>query len=175
MRRAAATISAAAAGLAFGPVAHAHVTAVPTFVTAGQRQTITLVAPNERQARMTGFSVTVPDGLSIVDAPASDGGWPGTFEEATATWAGCCVAPGAIASFTVALEASGDPGDVRLDVDQHYPDGQKVRWPVALTVLPGEKSSSSLGVVLLVAALGLVLTVGLVLLAWRRVGSAPTP
>lgn len=156
------------AALALSGAANAHVTSVPTFVTAGQRETITFVAPNERQVGMNGFTVTVPSGLTITATPPSDGGWEGTARGSTASWSGCCVAGGRIASFSLGIEAGAEPGDVSLDVRQLYPGDAEVRWPVPLTVLPGGESSSSLGTVLLVAVLGLVVTVGLVLVAWLR-------
>jgi uncharacterized protein YcnI len=154
--------------LAQSGVAAAHVTAVPTFVAAGDPETVTFVAPNEREAAMRGFMVTVPAGLSIVDTPASDGGWPGTVRGATASWSGCCVAPGSVASFSLGLEASAEPGAASLEVVQLYPDGEQVRWAVPLTVLPGETSSGSLFGALLVAAVGLLVTVGVVVFAWLR-------
>ena len=43
-----------------------------------------------------------------------------------------------------------------------------MRWPVPLTVLPGDEESAGIGTVLLVALVGLVVTVGLVVLVWRR-------
>lgn len=167
MRRAIALLVAVASLVGTGTAA-AHVTPVPTFVTQGQREAITLVAPNEREARMDGLSVTVPPGLSIVAASRSDGGWTGTVQGRTASWSGCCVAPGVVGSFPLTLIASGEPGDVSLAIRQRYPDGEHVRWKVPLTVLPGEKSEGSLGTVLLVALVGLVVTVGLVVLLWLR-------
>ena len=53
--------------------ATAHPSVVPTSVTAGQRGTVTFVAPNdERQVRQTGFSVTVAPQLEIVAAEVAD-------------------------------------------------------------------------------------------------------
>jgi hypothetical protein len=141
---------------------------VPTFVTAGERGTVTFVAPNERQTPQTGFSVTVPPELEIVAGGASDVGWRSTVRGSTASWSGCCLAPGAVASFSVELLASEEPGDVGVEVRQLYPDGEHVRWPLPLTVLPGDEESAGVGTVLLVSLVGLVVTVGLVVLVWRR-------
>jgi uncharacterized protein YcnI len=161
-------VGAVVVALAQSGVAAAHVTAVPTFVAAGERQTVTLVAPNEREAAMSGLTVTVPSGLAIADAAVSDTGWEGAVRGATASWSGCCVAPGSVASFSLGLEASGEPGAASLEVVQLYPDGEQVRWPVPLTVIPGETSSGSLVGALLVAAVGLLVTVGVVVFAWLR-------
>ena len=167
MRRRAAALCATLALLA-APTAAAHPTVVPTSVTAGQRGTVTFVAPNERQERQTGFAVTVAPPLEIVAAEASDLGWRGTVRSSTATWSGCCVPPGDVASFTLELQATDEPGDVQLEARQLYPNGEQVRWPLTLTVLPGREEASSALTVLLVAGLGLVFTVGLVVLLWLR-------
>lgn len=152
--------------------AAAHPSVVPTSVTAGQRGTVTFVAPNdERQVRQTGFSVTVAPQLEIVAAEVADVGWQGTVRGSTATWSGCCIPPGGLASFTLELQAADEPGDVRLEARQLYADGGRVRWPLTLTVLPGREESGSALTVLLVAGIGLVFTVGLVLLVWLRRGS----
>jgi hypothetical protein len=166
--RPAAVLCATLALLAWAGAVRAHPTVAPTFVTAGGRGTVTFVAPNERQTPQTGFSVTVPPELEIMAGGASDVGWPGTVRGSTASWSGCCVAPGAVASFSVDVRAANAPGDVRVEVRQLYPNGERVRWPLPLTVLPGEKQSGSALTVLLVAGLGLVVTVGLVVLVWRR-------
>jgi len=169
VRLAAATALTAATALVVVAQAGAHVTAVPTFVTSGQRATITLVAPNERQVPMSALVVIVPPGVSIVEAvPPGDGWKPMVFED-TASWSGGSLAAGAVTSFSVVLEASGDPGDVTLETHQHYPDGGHVRWDVPFTILPGPESSGSTGAVLfVVGAIGLLLiaTVGAVI--WLR-------
>jgi uncharacterized protein YcnI len=170
VRRGAAVFCASFALLA-APAASAHPTVVPTSVTAGQRGTVTFVAPNERQVRQTGFAVTVAPELEIVAAADSDVGWSGSVRGSTATWSGCCVPPGDVASFSLELQAADAPGDVRLEL---YPNGERVRWPLTVTVLPAREESSSALTVLLVAGIGLVVTVGLVVLLWlRRAPAAP--
>ena len=174
MRRRAAALCATLALLA-APAAAAHPSVVPTSVTAGQRGTVTFVAPNdERQVRQTGFAVTVAPPLEIVAAEASDVGWRGIVRGSTATWSGCCIPPGGLASFTLELQAADEPGDVRLEVRQLYADGGRVRWPLTLTVLPGPEESGSALTVLLVAGIGLIVTVSLVLLLWLRRASPGT-
>lgn len=168
MRRGIAVSLATIASIALTGTSTAHVSPVPTFVNAGERQTITLVAPNEREARMNGLAVTAPAGVSILDATPSDRGWPAVVREGTATWEGCCVPPGAVGSFSVELVASGEPRGVTLDVEQRYPDGERTRWPVQVVVLPAPKSSGSVTTALAVGALGLLVTVGVVGFAWLR-------
>lgn len=156
------------ASIALQGAAQAHVTPTPTFVYSGRRETITLVVPNEREVRMNGLAVTAPSGAAILDVGASDKGWPGTLSGATASWKGCCVAPGAVASFVLDLEASGEPRSVTLRVRQLYPDGEQADWPVQIAVLPAPRKPGSLTTTLAVGVLGLVVTVGVVVLAWLR-------
>jgi hypothetical protein len=66
------------------------------------------------------------------------------------------------------LVADGEPRSAILDVRQLYPDGRSVRWPVRLAVLPAPQQSGSLTTTLAVGALGLVVTLGVVGLAWLR-------
>jgi uncharacterized protein YcnI len=168
VRLAAAVALTAAIALAFVAPVGAHVTAVPTFVTAGQRETVTLVAPNERQETMTGLSVTVPARLSIVEAVPPGAGWEGVVEDETATWTGGRLVAGRTSSFSLVLEATGEPGDVTLETHQHYPDGGHVRWDVPFTILPGTDSSRSLGTALVVGVLGLVVIATLAVVVWLR-------
>ena len=171
MRRPAAALGATLSVLAGPATAGAHPIVVPAFVTAGQRENVTFEVPNERQARQTGFSVTVPPELEIVAAGDSDGGWPGTV--AARPRAGR-VAVSRTARPRASRSSSGRrtrPGDVHVEVRQLYPDGQRVRWPLPLTVLPGAKESGSALTVLLVGGLGLVVTVGLVVLLSAPRGS----
>jgi len=154
--------------------AQAHVLPAPTFVHSGEQQTITLAGENERRERMNGLSVTVPAGVTILGASESGRGWPATVGEDEASWTGCCLAPGSIGSFALELVADGEPRSVTLDVRQLYPDGRSVRWPVALAVLPAPQPSGSLATTLAVGAVGLVVTLGVVGLAWLR-RSRPSP
>jgi hypothetical protein len=53
-------------------------------------------------------------------------------------------------------------------MEQHYPDGGVVRWPVPLTVVPADEPAQQLGLAL-VAGIGLLLALALVgVLLWRR-------
>ena len=169
MRLTAAAALTVAATLALAAPALAHVTAVPTFLGAGQRGAVTLVAPNEREEAMTGLSITVPTGLSIVEAVPPGAGWQGAVEGATATWTGGSLPAGTVSSFSLVLDASGDPGDVTLDTRQLYPGDEEVRWPVAFTILPGSGSAGSSSTVLVVVmAIGLLLIATLGAVVWLR-------
>jgi hypothetical protein len=166
--RLAAAAGAAVVTLVLADAAAAHVTASPSFVTVGQRETVTLVAPNEREEAMTGLSVTVPAGLSIAEAVPPGGGWEGAVDGSTATWTEGSLAAGAVTSFSFVLEASGEPGSLTLETVQLYPGGARVPWPVVLTILPGAGSSGSLGTALVVGSLGLLVLATLGGVVWLR-------
>ena len=116
---------------------------------------------------------TVAPQLEIVAAEVADVGWRGSVRGSTATWSGCCIPPGGLASFTLELQAADEPGDVRLVARQLYADGGRVPWPLTLTILPGREEPGSVLTVLLVAGIGLVVTVGLVVLLWLRKTRVP--
>ncbi len=116
--------------------AAAHVTTMPSFITADGTTSLSLTGPNERGEPMTGFAVTVPAELRIVEAQPM-GAWRGDVDGRTATWTGGSLAPEAEATFTLQLEASVEPGTLKLEAEQLYSGGAVVRWPIALTVVPG--------------------------------------
>jgi uncharacterized protein YcnI len=158
--------AAAVTALLVAPPAGAHVAVTPTFLESGRAGTIELSGPNERDAPMTGFAVTVPAGLELLHANAAEG-WLESVERATAVWSGGSLAPGAEATFAVHLSASAEPGPVELEVEQRYADGV-VRWPVTLTVVPASGSSSQTGRLLIVIGLiGALALVAIGVLAWR--------
>jgi uncharacterized protein YcnI len=156
-----------AALLAAAP-AGAHVLAQPPYVTQNEVDTISLDAPNERAAPMTGFVVVVPAGIELVHAHGPAPPWTATFSGSKATWSGSSLAPGAWASFGVVLEAKAEPGSVELRAEQLYGDGSVVRWPVSLTVLPSKDTSSyGLRLAAVIGLIGLLVVVVVVVLAWR--------
>jgi len=116
--------------------AAAHVTLTPSFLAADSTTSLRLSGPNERGEPMTGFAVTVPTGLRIVEAHPM-GAWRSEVDGRTATWSGGSLTPEAEATFTLQLEASVEPGTLKLEAEQLYPGGAVVRWPIALTVVPG--------------------------------------
>jgi uncharacterized protein YcnI len=150
--------------------AAAHVTVEPPFLYAQGTQRLALSAPNERNAPMTGFSATVPDGVRVVHAhPAS--GWESEVTGSTATWLGGSVEPGEEATFELELEAFAQPGPVEIEAVQQYPDDTVVPWRVALTLVPGSVVESGVArwqVAIFVAALGLLVLATIVFAARRR-------
>ena len=168
MRHALLAACAALVTLASAGPASAHVVPQPQFLASGEAGTLALAGPNERDETMTGLSVTVPEGLHILRAEDT-GDWTATVDERTAIWAGGRLEPMVEASFELELDVSAEPGTVTLATTQLYPDGETVDWPVSLTIVPGAGGSDqNLGWALVAAAAGLVLTVGVVLVLWRR-------
>jgi len=148
--------------------ASAHVVATPGFLASGSSESITFSAPNERDDPMTGFSLSVPAGLEIVHAHAVTG-WDESMDDSTATWSGGPLAPNTELGFGMTLKADVEPGVVELQAQQLYADGSGVSWPVALTITPGEESSSqNLAVAGVVALIGVLALVAIAMLAWRR-------
>lgn len=150
-----------------GPGA-AHVVATPPFVPSGSSESVTFSGPNERDAPMTAFALTVPAGLEIEHAHETEG-WEESIDGLTASWLGGPLAPNDEIDFGVTLAAEVDPGVVQLDAVQQYPDGSTVSWPVALTITPAEEGpSQNLALAGVVGLIGVLAVVAVALLAWRR-------
>lgn len=163
---------AAVAALVLVPIAVAHVVVNPGFVESGGTRTIELTGPNERDAPMTGFSVLVPEGLSIVHAHGPEG-WEASVTGQSATWKGGTLAAGAEATFGLVLDVSAEPGTVELALEQRYRDGV-VRWPVSLTVTPAaERPSENLALAGVVGLMGVLALAAVGLLVWRRRADSP--
>ncbi len=162
-------ISACSALLAAGS-AGAHIDATPAFLEANASGLISLTVHNDRQAPMDGFAIVAPAELRIDDIGALEG-WEGSVDETTATWTGGSLPAAQAETFGVVVEAPPDPGTVSLRAEQRYPDGEVVSWPVALTVVPGDESSTPAYVWVLVGGVGLLVLTG-VALAWKRRGQA---
>jgi len=159
--------------LALVSPAAAHVVVTPTFLAAGRSETIDLSVPNERDAPMTGFSLSVPSGFEVVHAHPAEG-WNETSDPATATWTGGAVASGGVATFRLELETPPTPGVVELQAVQRYNDGAVVRWPVSFTVTPAEETpSQNLALAGVVGLIGMLVVIGVVALAWRRRSDEP--
>ena len=122
--------------LLLAPSAAGHVTPTPSFITADATTSLRLSGPNERGEPMTAFVVTVPDGFRISQA-GSDESWQVKVEGTIATWSGGSLASASEATFTLAIVSPPDPGAVTLEAEQLYAGGAAVRWPIALTVVPG--------------------------------------
>ena len=160
--------NAVAAALVLAASASAHVVAQPSYIATGESSTLELRGPNERDAPMTGFSVSVPSGVEILHAHPVDG-WEEAIEGQTATWNGGSLAANSEQTFRLELETSVEPGIVALEVEQLYDGGEVVRWPVSLTVVPSAESpSQNLGLAAVVGLIGLLAVAAVAVLAWRR-------
>jgi uncharacterized protein YcnI len=129
----------AAAGLlalaATAPAA-AHVIPQPAYLTSGVETTITFAAPNERPPHaMTSLTLTAPEGIAVTRVSPPPGWWL-SIAGRTATWRRGAAAKAA-GPFRIAATTSSAPGTVTFHAAQRYDDGGVVRWPVALTILPG--------------------------------------
>jgi uncharacterized protein YcnI len=160
-------ISVCSALLLAAPAA-AHVIAQPAFLPSGSSASISFSGPNERDAPMTGFSLTTPNGVVLEHAHEVDG-WDESLQGSTATWTGGALAPDIEATFGATVKAEAAPGVVRLTAEQRYDDGSVVSWPVALTITPAEDSpSQNLALAGVVGLLGLLVVVAIAMVAWRR-------
>lgn len=117
---------------------------------------------------MTSFAVTVPTGFEIRHAHGGEG-WSATIDGSTATWTGGSIAARSTTTFGVVLKADRSPGAVTLQAEEGYGGGEVVRWPVALTVVPGAASpSQNVALAVVVALLGMLMVMAVV------AGLAPT-
>jgi hypothetical protein len=156
--------------------AAAPLTTEPSFVAAGSRERLVLTVHNDRDETMTGFRLTVPEGLRILGAGGDDD-WNGTFERGSATWTGGALPPLEPVTFEVEVEASGvEPAVVELRGEQLYADDESTTWPVPLTVVPsGDETEASLDTpaIALLSILGLLVVATFGLVVWQRRRSAP--
>jgi hypothetical protein len=121
--------------LALAAPAGAHVDATPAFLSTNAVSTLSLTGHTDREVAMTGFSVTVPTGVRILEAlPLA--GWRASLDGETATWDGGNLAGAGDATFELELDVSAPAGPLELEVEQLYPEGDVVGWPVRLTVTP---------------------------------------
>jgi hypothetical protein len=160
-------------GLLLAESAAAHLTAEPAFLAVGSTQRIVLTVHNDRDATMTGFSLTVPEGFRIHTA-GGDESWNHVVEGATASWADGSLAAFRPTTLEVELEASGvAPGPVVLRGDQLYADDETVSWPVTLTVVPaggstGEVETVGPTAIVILVVLGLLVVGTFALVFWQR-------
>jgi hypothetical protein len=154
-------------GLALAGSADAHVDAIPAFLPASGTESLSLTVHNDIEETMTSFAVTVPPGFGVGEVGDVEG-WSAAIDGRTATWAGGSLAFETAETFTLTLEAPAEPGAVTLDAEQRYPGDRSLRWPVDLTVVPADETSSS-GWVWVVVAVGAgVLALAGVAILWRR-------
>jgi len=161
----------AAGALVLAAPAGAHLTLRPPSLTTGEEVLLTIDLPNERQAAMTGASLSAPSGVELLEAPQA-GGWTGVVSGNEARWSGGSVSPGAVATFTVRVRATGEPGPAAFAAEQVYDDGESVGWQTTVTVLPPPappvRSEQHLGRAVVAGLLGLVLVVASLALLHRR-------
>jgi uncharacterized protein YcnI len=166
------SVCSALALLLAAPAA-AHVVASPTFLPSKSSESISFEVPNERDDPMTSFTLTPPEGLRIEHVHPADGWNAALVDGTTALWSGGSLAASANATFGVTLEADVDPGVVTLQAKQLYDSGAVVEWPVALTVTPAEQApSENIALAGVVGLIGVLVVVGVVVLAFRRRPSA---
>ena len=157
--------------LAVAEPAGAHIGADPAFLREGETEAVSLVPHNDRALPMTGFAVTLPDGLRVVTVDTPPGWNPPNPADVTAdstvAWTGGTLPADEATNFILRLEASAEPGTVSLRAEQRYPDGRVVRSPVALTVVPGDEEPSNAYAWAVVIGFGVLVFAGIGLVARR--------
>ena len=132
MRRAVALLSVVAwITVLAPPSASAHLSAEPAFVAAGSKERIVLTVHNDREATMTGFRLTVPEGFRI-HGTGGDGSSNEAVDGAgaTASWTEGSLAAFRPTTFEVDVEATGVDvdGDLVAVLDQcDQPAGGRLR------------------------------------------------
>jgi uncharacterized protein YcnI len=141
----------------------AHVTITPTYVEADTTSTIRFETPNERPPHATiSLSIEAPPGVAF-SREAPPPGWKVDVQTTRVEWSGGHIEGVRTVAFPIRVLARTRAGNQTFRAVQRYDDGQEVRWPATLSVLPaeGEKAPSQhLGRALAAAAAGLVLLVG---------------
>jgi hypothetical protein len=167
-RTSAARIAALGAGaaLVLAGRADAHVTISPTYVEADTTSTIRFETPNERPPHATvGLVIDAPPGVAFESAPVPPG-WKLDVQTTRVRWTGGRIEGVRTVAFPIRVLARTRAGNQIFRAVQSYDDGQQVRWPATLSVLPaeGDKAPSQhLGRALAAGAAGLLLLVGSVL------------
>jgi hypothetical protein len=175
--RLAATAGAALGALTIATPALAHVTVKPPFLATGEKVSLTLDVPNERDGHpMTVFSLHVPDGMRVTGGETRNG-WIPSVEGQNIRWRGGSLAPTATTTFVAHVVGPDYTGTAELFATQGYDDGAETSWPIAMTITPSETSTAggdkqNLGTALLVGAVGLFLILGS-LLVLRRYRTRP--
>ena len=164
------------AGLALvlsGP-AGAHLSVEPGSIEEGGKQRLVLTVHNDRDEPMTGFTLRAPAGVLILGTGGASG-WNEVVDDTgeSATWSGSTLAPNTPVTLEVDLEAATvEPGPAELQGDQLYADGQSVRWPVTLTVLPAGGAVDGGAIdgtaIAILSGIGLILVATLLLVARQR-------
>jgi hypothetical protein len=141
----------------------AHVTISPTYVEADKTATIRFETPNERPPHATvGLVIEAPPGVAFESAPAPPG-WKLELQTTRATWTGGRIVGVRTVAFPIRVLARTRAGNQTFRAVQSYDDGEQVRWPAALSVLPAagnDAPSQHVGRALAAGAVGLLLLVG---------------
>jgi len=160
-------------GFAAPESAFAHVTISPTYVEADKTATIRFETPNERPPHATvGLVIEAPPGVAFQSAPAPPG-WKLELQTTRVQWSGGHIEGVRTVAFPIRVLARTRAGNQTFRAVQSYDDGQQVRWPATLSVLPAEGDtapSQHFGRALAAGAAGLLLLAGsfLVLRLLRR-------
>ena len=162
---------AIAGALALAAPAGAHLTLRPPSLTTGEDVLLTIDLPNEREAAMTGASLSLPSGVELLEAPSA-GGWTGVVDGNEARWSGGRLAPGGVASFTVRVRVTAEPGSAAFGAEQLYDDGETVGWQTTVSVLPPSvapaRAQQHLGRAVVAGLVGLALVGGSLAFLHRR-------
>ncbi len=141
----------------------------PTYVEADTASTITIETPNERPPHATVSLVSdAPPGVSFSAADPPPG-WTLEVDTTRAEWSGGRIEGTRTVGFPIRVLARTRAGNQTFRAAQRYDDGEEVRWPATLSVLPAEGAdapSQHLGRALAAAAAG-ILVLGLSLLVLR--------
>ena len=145
----------------------------PTYVEAGRTATIRFETPNERPPHATvAVAIDAPPGVAFSRADPPPG-WKVDVRTTHVEWSGGQIDGARTVAFPIRVLARTRAGNQTFRAVQRYDDGQEVRWPATLSVLPAEGDeapSQHLGRALAAGAAGLLLLVGsfLVLRLLRR-------
>ncbi len=135
----------------------------PTYVEADKKATIRFETPNERPPHATvGLVIEAPPGVAFESAPAPPG-WKLELQTTRATWTGGRIEGVRTVAFPIRVLARTRAGNQTFRAVQSYDDGEQVRWPAALSVLPAagnDAPSQHFGRALAAGAVGLLLLLG---------------
>lgn len=125
--------------------------------------TIRFETPNERAAHVTiSLTIEAPPGVAF-SRVAPPRGWTLDLTTTRARWSGGAIQGGHTIGFPVRVLARTRPGNQVFRAVQRYEDGEQVRWPATLSVLPStgaQASSRHRGMALAAGVAGLVVLAG---------------
>jgi uncharacterized protein YcnI len=155
--------------------ARAHIFPAPPFVEANTPTTVSFATPNERADHATtSLELTTPSGVELSALPPPPG-WQADVTPQRVRWSGGSIVGTSTVSFPVTVTARTPAGPVTFSAVQGYDDGEAVRWPTRLTVLPATAADAPpqhLRRALVAGAIGLVV-IGVSLLVLHRLRRGP--